>query len=77
VNKRSGSDVLVAKTSFWATVGKRQVLVHQGDTASPGHPIVVGREEMFEPLRVKFNEDPPRIEQATAAPGERRGQRTA
>jgi hypothetical protein len=34
-----------------------------------GHPILVGREQLFEPLRAHYE-----VEQATAAPGERRGE---
>ena len=60
--------VVVATTSF--TVGDRTVA--KGETFREGHSIVEGREELFEPFTVD-NE----IEQATAAPGEKRGRKKA
>lgn len=47
----------------------RQVLLRQGRTlVRVGHPITVGREQLFEPVRVDYE----LVEQATAAPGEKR-----
>lgn len=62
----STTDVVVATTSF--SVGPR--FVHEGETFRAGHPVVQGREECFKPFVVD-NE----IEQATAAPGEKRSKR--
>lgn len=60
------SDVLTANTSFSA--GTRSVT--KGETFYASDPIVQGREECFDSFRVD-NE----IEQATAAPGEKRSTR--
>ena len=47
----------------------RQVLLRQGRTlVRAGHPITIGREHLFEPVRVDYDV----VEQATAAPGEKR-----
>lgn len=62
------SDILVAKHSF--SIGVRSIT--KGETFRKGHPVVDGREELFEPFVVD-NE----IEQATAAPGEKRGRKKA
>lgn len=62
------SDILVAKHSF--SIGVRSV--NKGETFRKGHPVVEGREELFEPFVID-NE----LEQATAAPGEKRGRKKA
>ncbi|HUB99103.1 MAG TPA: hypothetical protein VMS11_04700 [Solirubrobacterales bacterium] len=62
----STSDVVTANTSFSA--GTRSVT--KGETFRASDPIVQGREECFDPFQVD-NE----IEQATAAPGEKRNAR--
>jgi hypothetical protein len=40
---------LVAVTSFACTVGKRDYVIRQGDLVPADHPLVKGREELFEP----------------------------
>jgi hypothetical protein len=55
---------LRALASFAAVVGKQEYLIHTGDVLPSNHPVVKGREDLFEP------ENP--VEQATAAPGEKR-----
>ncbi|HEY6731893.1 MAG TPA: hypothetical protein VI039_12835 [Solirubrobacterales bacterium] len=62
----STTDVVTANTSFSA--GTRAVT--KGETFRASDPIVQGREECFDPFKVD-NE----IEQATAAPGEKRNTR--
>lgn len=46
--------------------------VHKGDLIRKGHPIIKGREALFEPAQgyVRFE-----VEQTTAAPGEKRARR--
>jgi hypothetical protein len=46
------------------------VFIHEGDLVRAGHPILKGREWLFEPAEdyVRFD-----VEQASAAPGEKRG----
>jgi hypothetical protein len=56
--------LLRALASFAATVGKVEYFVRQGEVLPAGHPAVKGREGLFEPANP--------VEQATAAPGEKR-----
>jgi hypothetical protein len=72
MSKRSGTDILVARTTFWTSLGGRQVLVYRGDTAEPGAPITVGCEDMFAPLRVKYPAETQRAEQSAPEPVEGR-----
>lgn len=65
-HEMSTTDVVTANTSFSA--GTRAVT--KGETFRASDPIVQGREECFDAFRVD-NE----IEQATAAPGEKRSTR--
>lgn len=60
--------VWVAKESFVTEVDGERVVVQGGHTrVRDGHPLLKGREQSFEPLEVHFE-----VEQATAAPGEKR-----
>lgn len=63
------TDILVAKESFIVKYDGQMVTVHQGVTrVRAGHPLTKGRESLFEPLTVDYD-----VEQASAAPGEKRG----
>ena len=55
---------LVATTSFAYPLDGKEHFVHRGEVLPASHPAVKGRRELFAP------ELP--LEQATAAPGERR-----
>lgn len=46
------------------------VVVDRGDLVRAGHPLLKGREHLFEPVEQAVRFD---VEQATAAPGEKRG----
>lgn len=61
------SDILVAKHSFSTEINGVPRAVTKGETFREGHAVVEGREELFEPFSVDND-----IEQATAAPGEKR-----
>jgi hypothetical protein len=61
------SDILVAKNSFSTEVNGVPQAVTKGETFREGHPVVEGREELFEPFTIDND-----LEQATAAPGEKR-----
>jgi hypothetical protein len=63
-------EILVAKESFSTEINGTPRVVTKGETFREGHSVIEGREEMFEPFKVD-NE----LEQATAAPGEKRRQR--
>lgn len=60
--------VYVATETFATTIDDEPVVVQKGVTrVREGHPLLAGREQMFEELEVHYD-----VEQATAAPGERR-----
>lgn len=63
-------EILVAKESFSTEINGTPRVVTKGETFREGHPVIEGREEMFEPFKVDHE-----LEQATAAPGEKRRQR--
>jgi hypothetical protein len=66
--RKSGSTIYVAKDSFLTIVDGVEVMISKGKTrVREGHPLLNGRSELFEPLTVDYD-----IEQATAAPGEKR-----
>ncbi len=60
--------IWVAKESFATNLDGAEITVLAGRTrVRDGHPLLRGREQFFERLTVHYE-----IEQATAAPGERR-----
>lgn len=60
--------IFVAKESFTTEVDGVPTIIRAGlDRVRAGHPLLEGREHLFEPLTVQYD-----VEQATAAPGERR-----
>lgn len=64
----SEEDVYVAKDSFITEFNGEVIRIHKGvDRVAAGHPILIGREHLFEKAGLRFG-----VEQATAAPGERR-----
>lgn len=63
--------ILVPKDTFAVELDGERIVVHKGITrVRAGHPITVGREDLFEPITVHHE-----VEQATAAPGEKRAVR--
>ncbi len=67
--------VYIARESFAAEVEGVPVVVRKGITrVRAGHPLLDGREHLFEPAddRADFE-----VEQATARPGEKRGRAKA
>lgn len=71
MSRRGGLvDIFVARESFVATMPDGDIIaVKKGDLVRAGHPILARREQFFAPAadHVRFD-----LEQATAAPGERR-----
>lgn len=62
------SDILVAKRTFSVQAGGRRHIFRKGKTRiRAAHPLVAGREHLFEPIVADYD-----IEQTTAAPGEKR-----
>jgi hypothetical protein len=64
------ADIYRAKESFVTMLGDEQLSVSKGDLVRAGHPLLKGRDELFEPAEgyVRFD-----VEDATAAPGRKRG----
>lgn len=60
--------LVVAREPFSLTLDGRDIIVHDGDVYPANHPVVKGREHLFKPRDAG-------IEQATAAPGEKRRRR--
>lgn len=61
--------IFIATDSFVTSLDGVDVTVSKGFTrVREGHPLLRGREHLFEPLTVHYE-----VEQATAAPGEKRG----
>lgn len=64
------TDLYQARESFVTQMDGDTISVTKGDLIRKGHPLLKGRDELFEPAEgyVRFD-----VEQATAAPGEKRG----
>jgi hypothetical protein len=64
-----------ANQGFATVLDDEQIFVQKGELVSAGHPLLKGREDLFEPAtnfgRFDLSKDEP--EKATAAPGEKRG----
>lgn len=69
----TGRTIYVAIQSFTTLLDGAEIAVQRGRTrVREGHPLLRGREHLFEPLKVDYE-----VEQMTAAPGEYRGERDA
>jgi hypothetical protein len=68
--KAAEPQIVMALTSF---VGPGSLTVIRGDLFAADDPIVKKHPEMFGPPALRRSGVEPRIEQATAAPGEKRG----
>lgn len=63
-------DILIAVESGIAHVGGEECVVRRGITrARRGHPLVAATPNWWKPIDVHYD-----VEQATAAPGEKRGE---
>lgn len=68
--------LLIATTSFWTTLPDGTAYVVQGGRTMlwSDHPTVRGNPDSFTPVTPTYETpEEPRIERATAAPGEKRG----
>lgn len=71
---KAADTVLQARTSFTATVDGARIDFHRGDLIDADHPAVSKWPDKFGPITVQHRSPKnERIEQATAAPGEKRG----
>jgi hypothetical protein len=64
------ADMYMARESFATTIDDEPIFVRKGELARAGHPILKSHGDLFEPAEdfIRFD-----VEQATAAPGEKRG----
>jgi hypothetical protein len=62
-------EILIAVDSGAVTVEGREYIVHKGITrVRAAHPLAKAMPDLFKPIDVHYD-----VEQATAAPGEKRG----
>jgi hypothetical protein len=71
---RNAGRVFAAREPLSATVDGVPIYLDKGDLVDENDPVRTGREDMFEPFvpTVRKYDRPNEIEQATAAPGEKR-----
>jgi hypothetical protein len=62
----------MARESFATMVDDEPIFVRKGELAHADHPILKSHAELFEPAEDYIRFD---VEQATAAPGETRGEK--
>lgn len=67
--RRSAAHLYVAKVGFACELDGERIIVNKGERVREGHPILRVQEEFFEPVDTTVHYD---VEQATAAPGEKR-----
>lgn len=65
--------ILVVKESFVGELGGQPVTYRKGEAVHPDDPAIQKWPEHFEPLTFVHPVKRGRVEQATAAPGEKRG----
>lgn len=66
--------IVAALGGFVAAIGRETFDVRGGDLFEIDHPLVVKHPDMFGPPKLRFPVNRSgRVEQATAAPGEKRG----
>lgn len=68
---KRGADVYVATTGFACLIDGEEVRVAQGERVRAGHSLLKTHAENFKAVDVDIDYD---VEQATQAPGERRGE---
>lgn len=69
----AGRRLFAAIRAFATDLPNEGALVIQpGQVVEEGDPVLKGRQHLFEPYEPKIRNYPGRVEQATAAPGEKR-----
>lgn len=68
--------ILIATETFATEIDGIPTIVHKNVTrVREGHPIALANPQNFEPVEDRVDHELPDIEQATAAPGEKRARR--
>lgn len=71
--KADGGRLFAARQAFATNVNGETIVIQPGQVVDAGDPILKGREELFEEFVPKVRQyKGQRVEQATAAPGEKR-----
>lgn len=73
--RTSTAAIYVAREAFVCTIDGETFHVNAGERVRAGHPLLDKQPGYFEPAEMRVTFDVPAVEQATAAPGERRGLR--
>ena len=68
--KKSGTGYWKANQGFATILDGENVFVQKGELVRDGHPLLEGREELFDPAENFGRFD---VEEATAKPGAKRG----
>lgn len=68
----AGGELFAARTAFAASLDGETVIIQPGQVVDANDPILKGRSELFEPFAPKIRKYSGQVEQATAAPGEKR-----
>lgn len=71
---RPASTIYIARQAFVCAIGDEVYHVKEGERVRSGHPLLDAQPGYFDPVDDKIHFDVP-VEQATSAPGERRGVR--
>lgn len=71
--RKSESDIYVATASFACEIDGDKLFINKGERVRAGHPLLKAQGGFFEPVDTSVHYDIPDVEQATAAPGEKRG----
>jgi hypothetical protein len=67
---KRAAEIYVARHGFACSLDGEEVRVAEGERVRYGHPLLRSHADMFKPVDEDVKYD---VEQATAAPGERRG----
>ena len=71
--KTGGGELFVALRAFGSLTAGSTFLIQPGTVVDANDPVYKASPENFAPLDVKVRNYPGRVEQATSAPGEKRG----
>lgn len=68
-----GQQLFAARKAFSTILNGQNIIIQPGQVVDADDPILKGREALFEDFAPKIRQYKGRVEQATAAPGEKRG----
>jgi len=71
--KKSATGYYRANQGFSTILDGESLFVQKGELVHSGHPLLKGREDLFDPADNFGRFDRPEVEEATAAPGQKRG----